>query len=117
MPFRFLDLDRPVSESPDFTIRSERPTLKELFVVFVTMILTGLCVENAVYDRLALASILFVVIGLAAVYATTQIHVHRQKQRATEFQNRAARFGAGHRQPLCPNCPRGRHDRLPQSRL
>jgi hypothetical protein len=87
MSLRFVDLDAPVSESPDFYVRRSRPTLNELFVLFVVLILVGQGVEYFVHDPLALSAILFTVIGLAAFYATTLTHRHREKQRATEFQN------------------------------
>lgn len=87
MPFRFVDIDNPPSDYPDFTVRKPKPTLVEMFLFFLMLTLTGTAIVLMVHDALALIAILFTIIGLASVYAGRQVHQNRESQRATEFQN------------------------------
>ena len=84
---RFSDLDSPPNGYPDFTIRRQRPTLVEMFVFFLVLVLTGVGCVLMIDNRLAVISILFTVLGLASYYAGRQVHRNREQQRATEFQN------------------------------
>jgi PAS domain-containing protein len=87
MPLRFVDLDARTSAYKDFIIRRRSPTLKELFTLCGTLIITGLCLMYATPNPIGLAALLFTIIGLACVYALIHVHRNRRQLESTEFEN------------------------------
>jgi hypothetical protein len=87
MPFRFVDLDARPSGYKDFTARRREPTLVEVFVMSLMIVLTGVGMVLLINDKLALTGILFTMIGLACVYLTVNTHHNRELLQATEFHN------------------------------
>ena len=87
MSFRFVDLDNRESPHKKFIGRKRSPGLTDQFLICLMIILTGVGSTLLVHNELALIAILFSMIGLAAVYVTTQTNRNRDLVQATEFEN------------------------------
>ncbi len=87
MSFRFVDLDIRESPHKKFVGRKRTPGLTDQFLICLTIILTAVGIVMLIHNQLALVAILFTMIGLAAVYVTTQTNRNRNLVQATEFEN------------------------------
>jgi hypothetical protein len=87
MAFRYTDLDKKISNYSDFINRRRFPTLLELFVICVGVIIFGVGVSLSVKDTIALCSILFTCVGAMTCYTITQLNRSRDLLQATEFEN------------------------------
>ena len=87
MSLRYTDLDTKRSDYSDFIIRRRFPTLSELFMICVAVIIFGVGISLSVNDKIALCSILFISGGAMSLYAITQLNRGRDLLQATEFQN------------------------------
>ena len=87
MPFRFVDLDLRPSGYKDFISRERTPKLVEQFLMCLAVLLTGVAIVLLMNNEPELVALLFVVVGLAAVYVTSQTNRNRDLLQATELQN------------------------------
>jgi two-component system, cell cycle sensor histidine kinase and response regulator CckA len=87
MAIRYTDLDIATSGARDFVIRKRSPTLLQLFIIFLSVLLIAISVTLTVADKLALIMIMFVTVASVGWYVIIQIQRSRDMVLATEFQN------------------------------
>ena len=85
--------------SKDFVVRKRYPTMLQLFVTFIAVLLIGFSIIIAVNDKLSLTLLIFVLGGASAWYAATVLQRNRDQLLATEFQNAlfASALGMNHK--------------------
>src|SRR5579871_1490594 len=84
---RYTDVNTAINGAKDFVIRRHGPTLLQLLVVLAAALFLSLLIIVTVEDKLALAGILFVILGSAGGYVVLQIQRNNDLLLATEFQN------------------------------
>lgn len=99
MTARITDINYNSTSDKDFIIRKRYPTLLQLFVIFLSVVLIGASVVLAVEDKTALISIIFILGGATSWYVTTLLQRNRDQLLATEFQNAlfASALGMNHK--------------------
>lgn len=83
----------------DFIVRKRKPSLPQVFINCLAVLVGALLIAYNVYDRLALASILFILGGGISWYVTVQVQRNRDLAQATEFLNAliASALGMNHK--------------------
>ncbi|MDE3061051.1 MAG: PAS domain-containing protein [Pseudomonadota bacterium] len=83
---RYTDNHTSVS-AKDFVIRRRPPTLLQLLLLFLSVLMVSLPAVLTISSKTALCAILFGILGAAGWYVILHIQRHRDLLLATEFQN------------------------------
>lgn len=87
MAIRYTDLDPATSGVHDFVIRKRTPTIVQLFVLFITILVVTFFGIMFVTDKFTLAFMLTLLLCGAGWYVVMQIQRNNDLLLATEFQN------------------------------
>jgi two-component system, cell cycle sensor histidine kinase and response regulator CckA len=87
MAIRYTDLDITSNGARDFVIRKRSPSILQLLLIFLGVLLTAISITLTIADKMALIMILFILIGVVGWYVLIQIQRSRDLLLATEFQN------------------------------
>ncbi len=87
MVFRFTDIDSAASGVKDFITRSRTPSVLQVTALLLTALIISLSIIVSVTDKLALISILCILIAAVGWYVLVQTQQNRDLVLATEFQN------------------------------
>lgn len=98
---RITDINYNSTSDKDFVIRRRYPTLLQLFIIFLSVVLVGMSVVLTVADKTALIAIIFILGGTTSWYVTTLLQRSRDQLLATEFQNALFSSALGMNHKFC----------------
>lgn len=87
MPIRYSDMDLSDSGAKDFVVRKRAPTIMQMLLIFASVLVVSVSVTVSVIDRMALVTILLIMMGAVGWYVIVQLQRGRDLVLATEFQN------------------------------
>jgi two-component system cell cycle sensor histidine kinase/response regulator CckA len=87
MSIRYSDLDNGSNGTRDFVIRKRTPTILQLVIIFLSVLLIATSISIAAQDRIQMLIILFIMIIIVGWYVIVVIQRNRDLVLATEFQN------------------------------
>lgn len=99
MVTRITDINLSSNNPRDFVLRRRLPTLLQLFIIFLSVVLVGISVVISVADKIALITIIFILGGATSWYVMVLLQRSRDQLLATEFQNAlfASALGMNHK--------------------
>lgn len=87
MSIRYTDLDSGDNSLRDFVVRRRTPTITQLLVIFLSIILISVSISISIDDRFQMLSILSLLLVITAWYVIIIVQRNRDLVLATEFQN------------------------------
>jgi len=87
MQVRYTDLNSGKATSRDFVIRRRTPTIAQLFVVFLSVLLISVSLTLSINDRVNMLIMISALIVISGWYVITVVQRNRDLVLTTEFQN------------------------------
>jgi len=87
MSIRYSDLDNGMNGTRDFVIRKRTPTILQLVIIFLSVLLIATSISLAAQDRMQMLVIIFLMILVVGWYVIVVVQRNRDLVLATEFQN------------------------------
>ena len=87
MSIRYTDLDKVSNGMHDFVIRKRSPSILQLVIIFLSVLLVATSISLAAIDRMQMLGIIFLLVMIVGWYVIVVVQRNRDLVLATEFQN------------------------------